>query len=511
MPAAPSSSALDPRLPVVIGAGQLSNRVDRGADPLDPVGLVAEAARLAAADSGADGVLAAIDSIRIVSILSWRYRNPGAMVADRLGVTLPDRPGASVYSAVGGNMPQSLVNAAALDIAAGRADLVLIGGGEAWRTRTKARATGGMPEWPSEPEAMAGAESFGKDLPLMSEHEMARGVFMPVQMDPIFENAWRAANGWSLEEHRRRLGELWSSFSQVAAQNPHAWIQEAYTPDEITTAGPTNRMVGWPYAKLLNSNNAVEQGAALLVCSVEKARSLGVPTDRWVFLHAGTDGSDTQFVSNRLDLHSSPAIRLAGRKAMELAGVTPDELAHVDLYSCFPVAVQVAAHELGLGSGIDGDRPLTVTGGLSFAGGPWNNYVSHGIATMVGRLRASDSGEGATGLCTANGGFLTKHAFGVYSTRPPSAAFQHADLQTEIDALGHIEASDDWEGPVTIEGYTVMHDRDGEPETGLVAARLPDGRRAWGKTLEPSALEAMCRDEVVGRAAKLDAEGTIAL
>lgn len=514
MPDAASSNRLDPRLPVLIGAGQVSQRVDRGAPVLEPVDLMVEASRRAADDSGGTNVLGAVDSVRVASILSWRYRNPGALVADRIGATLPDRPGASMYSTVGGNQPQSMVNAAALDIAAGRADLVLIGGGEAWRTRSSTRKHGEVPPWTSESDDTPAAEVFGKELQMSSEHERARGLLMPVQLYPMFENAWRAANGWSIDEHRRRLGALWSRFSEVAASNPHAWIQQRYTAEELVTPGPDNRMVGWPYPKFLNSNNAVEQGAAVLVCSVDKARSLGVPTDRWVFLHAGTDGSDTLHVSNRLDLHSSPAMRLAGRRALELAGIDADVPAHLDLYSCFPVAVQIAAHEIGLGSGVGSDRPLTVTGGLSFAGGPWNNYVTHAIATMAQRLRESDPGDGSDdgvfGLCTANGGFLTKHAFGVYGTRPPANGFRYENVQAEVDALGELDAAESWSGKATVEAYTVMHDRDGRPETGFIAARIPDGRRTWGRTTEAAVLDAMLVEEFVGHPVALEADGTAA-
>ena len=237
------------------------------------------------------------------------------------------------------------------------------------------------------------------------------------------------------------------------------------------TPSPDNRMIGFPYPKRLNSNNAVEQGAAVLLCSVEAAERLGIPRDRWVFPHAGTDGHDTEHVSTRADLRSSPAIRVAGRRVLDLAGVGVDDIAHVDLYSCFPSAVQVAAAELGLGI----DRDLTVTGGLSFAGGPWNNYVTHSIATMLGVLRED---PGAVGLVSANGGFITKHAFGVYSTEPPAGGFRWEEPQAEIDAsfTPTPVASPDHEGPVTVEGYTVMHDRDGSPELGIAAVRT-DRRR----------------------------------
>ena len=192
----------------------------------------------------------------------------------------------------------------------------------------------------------------------------------------------------------------------MAAANPHAWIQEPYAPEAIREPSSDNRMVGFPYTKLMNSNNHVEQGAALVLCSVERAEALGISADRCVPL-AGTDAQDQELVTHRQDLHRSPAIRLSGEALFEMTGTGPDDLAHVDLYSCFPSAVQVAADELGLRL----DRDLTVTGGMSFAGGPWNDYVTHSIATMASKLREDPA---AVGLCTANGGFLAKHSLGLY-------------------------------------------------------------------------------------------------
>ena len=304
---------------------------------------------------------------------------------------------------------------------------------------------------------------------------------------------------------RDRTAGLWARFSEVAATNPNAWIQRAYTAAEISTVTPDNRMIGFPYTKLENSNNMVEQGAGLILCSVERAEALGIDRDRWVFLHAGADASDHWFISNRDDLHSSPAIRTAGRAALDLAGTTAADLDHVDLYSCFPSAVQVAARELGLGI----ERQLTVTGGMSFAGGPWNNYAMHGIATMSDVLRGD---PGSTGLCTANGGYLTKHAFGVYSTEPPAAgAYRWRSTQDEVDALPSRELDAEPSGVVEIETYTVMHDRAGQPETGYAAVRMPDGRRGWGTTTDPDLMKAMTTEEFVGRAASIVPDGTLSV
>src|SRR5690606_19352768 len=239
----------------------------------------------------------------------------------------------------------------------------------------------------------------------------------------------------------------------------------AYAPADLRDPSPANRMVGLPYTKRMNANNAVEPAAAFVVTSVGRARDLGISSDRWVFPWTGTDAHDHWFVSERADLAEAPAIRIAGRRALDLAGVGVDDLAHVDVYSCFPSAVQIAAAEIGLAA----DRPLTVTGGLSFAGGPWNNHVSHSIATMVDRLR---SDAGSTGLVTANGGFLTKHAFGIYSTTPPPRAFGHADVQDEVDALPSRDIAETVDADVTVETSTVMHDRDGAPESAVIATLL---------------------------------------
>ena len=206
-------------------------------------------------------------------------------------------------------------------------------------------------------------------------------------------------------------------------------------------------------------------------------------------------------MSNRDNLYSSPAIRIAGARCLELAEVEVDDLDHVDLYSCFPSAVQVAAAELGLGK----DRPLTVTGGLTFGGGPLNNYVTHAIARMVEVLRAS---PGEIGLVTSNGGFITKHAFGVYSTEPPPRRFRHAAPQAEIDDTPSREVAVDFAGDVGVESYTVMYGPDG-PTVGLAACRLDDGRRSWGNTDDPDVLAAMVSEEFCGRRAHLAASGAL--
>jgi acetyl-CoA C-acetyltransferase len=493
--------SLDPRTPVLVGAGQFNNRVDQGATPVEPVELIAEAARRAATDTGGDAgsVLAAVGSVRVVALLSWRYQDPGRLVAGLVGAKDAHH---TVYTTMGGQTPQALVSRTCQDIAAGRADVVLVGGAEAWRTRMAFRANGERPAWTVQGEDETPTETYGADFAMTHPLETARGVVAPVQVYPVFECALRATGGSSQEAWTGHLGRLWSRFSEVAASNPNAWIQQAYSPADVVRVSADNRMIGFPYPKRLNSNNAVEQGAALLLCSAEAAERLGVPRERWVFPLAGADGADTAAVSARVDLRSSPAIRVAGRRAMALAGVGPDEIAHVDLYSCFPSAVQIAANELELGL----ERDLTVTGGLCFAGGPWNNYVTHSIAAMSGVLREH---PGDVGLVSANGGFVTKHAFGLYSTEPPAGGFRWENMQAEIDkSITPTPIADAaYKGPGTVEAYTVMHGRDGEPETGICAILTSEGARTWATSEEAEVLRQMEREEFVGVAASVEADG----
>lgn len=484
---------LDPRTPVIVGVGQINERAD-SAD-LEPVDLMAMAAREAVDPR----VLADVDAIRVVNLLSWRYRDPGLLLGQRIGASNPS----TYYTGVGGNTPQSLVNQACLDIQAGRADTVLLAGAETWRARKRLKANGIRPDWTKQDDSVAVPPGAEDEVPMSGPAEDRIGLLLPSHVYPLFEQALRIANGESSDAHRKRIGELWARFSAVAADNPHAWSREAVPAEQIWQPSPDNRMISWPYPKLMNSNNMVNQGAVVILCSVEKATALQIPQDRWVFPYAGTDSHDTYSIAERHELHRSPAIRIGGRRALELAGIGADELDHVDVYSCFPSAVQVAAAELGLPLD-DPQRPLTVTGGLTFAGGPWNNYVMHSIATMTELLRANPQ---ARGLITANGGFLTKHSFGVYSATPPPAAFRWEDVQPEVDREPIRTSLPQWQGEGVVESWTTPFGRDGQPEKAFLTVRTPDDARALAVIEDAHDAAVTVRDDIAGAAVVVNAEG----
>jgi len=487
---------------VIIGVGQY---VDRDADSdHEPTALMLEAVRAAALDTGAADVLGATQLIAVVPVVSWRYRDPGAVLAEALGITA-----STWYPTVGGNTPQMLVNRLACAIAQGEVDLGIVTGGEAYRTRITARKAGDTLDWTKQDEGVAPDWSDGGPMSIGHPAELARGIVLPTQAYPLFENAIWHASGRTKADHLALVGEMWAGFSRVAAANPNAWRHDSFTAAEITTPTPDNRLVGSPYTKRMVSNPDVNMATGMIMCSIERARALGVTSDRWVFPHSGTDGHDF-LMSERPDFTSSPAIAVAGNRALELAGVSIDDVAHLDLYSCFPSAVQIAAKELAVPINqplpIDQPlaRPLTVYGGLGFAGGPWNNPVGHALATMVEVLR---NDPGSVALVTANGGNVEKHAFGVYSTDPLPGGFRHEEPQGEIDGLGRVSVLESYEGPARIEAWTVMHERDGSPVRAHAACRTPSGERVWGVTSDGDHMTRAIDEDLVGVGAIIGTDG----
>jgi acetyl-CoA C-acetyltransferase len=450
---------------------------------------MAEALRRAATDSGAPGILDAAQSLRVVALLSRRYGDPAALVASALGL-------ADVQTALttdGGNSPSSLLGQTAKAIADDDLDVALLCGGEAWATRTAARRAGEELDWRTQPDGVEPDLVLGSPLDMWSELEASLELRQPIEVYPLFEQALRARLGRSDAEHRARLGELWSRFSQVAATNPDAWDRSVRMPDEIVFPSSGNRMVSWPYTKLLCSDEQVDQGAGVILCSAAAARRLGVPEDRWVFPVATAEAKDT-YVTERWDLSRSPMVRAAGRLLWSLAGVGPDDVGLVDLYSCFPSAVEVQAEELGFTL----DRPLTVTGGMRFFGGPWNDYPMHAFVTMAQRLRE----QGGLGLVTGNGGYLTKQATTLLSASPPEGGFRWGSAQAEVDALPRRVATDTGDG--VVETFTVSHDRNG-PVRGIVLALLPDDRRAVGLVTRPDEVADLLSTDPIGQPVSIEA------
>ena len=485
----------DKRTPILVGVGQIVQRTDDIHETKEPIELMDAALRLAAQDCGIEAIVNELGSIRVIKGV-WPYRDPGAFLASAFelngietGITI-----------MGGNGVQTTVSLSCSDIQSGKFDAIAIVGGECGRTQAKAQQAGirdlgwqdipGRPSWEIPTEALA-----------RHELENARGLGGASQMYAIIENALRFENQRTINEHNVHVSELWSRFNDVAQNNPNAWIQRDVSAAEIRETGPQNRPIAFPYPKLMNANNRVDMGAALLLCSQKTARRLGIPQEKWVYPWCATDGLDTKNVSSRAHLTEAPGLRRTAERVLELAELDSGQLDYVDLYSCFPSAVQVAAKEIGLPI----DSQLTVTGGLTFGGGPLNDYVTHAIARMVEVLRENPDTKG---LITANGGILSKHAHCVYSTAPPPKPFCHENVQATVDTSQDRQVEPNPKGPVVVDGYTVVFDRD--HAVRLAASALTqDGKRTWGYSNDPDLMQSAQSEEFCGSSIRLNDAGQI--
>jgi len=476
---------LDPRTPILVGCGDVTDLTTPVAAGRSPYDLVADATRRALVDTGAAGALGpAIDTIamlRSFADTSHRFAsdigtssNPPLSIARRIGL----RASRHLYTWNGGNMPQYLVNLFCEQIAHGEMQAALICGGEALRTQHGVQRAGLPVFWAEDPGGAP--ELIGDPRRGWSDHEDLHRLRAAITFYPLFENGIRGARRATIEQHLHSMGTLMAHFAAVAAANPLATRRDGMSAQRLATVDADNRWIGFPYPRYMNANAFIDQAAALVMTSVGLAQQLGIARDRWVFLHGCADGNDHWFVSERADFHSSPAIRAVAHQALAMAGKTLDNIALFDLYSCFASAVEVACAEIGLAE--DDARGLTVTGGLPFFGGPGNNYVTHAVCQMMRRLRAA---PGEFGVVSANGNYLTKHSWGVYSTAATSGPWQREDpahLQAELDGHPKAPFTPTPSGRATTETYTVMHDRDGPAYSVLFGRLLATGERFIANT-----------------------------
>ncbi len=481
--------SIDPRAPVIVGAGQLNDR-DHGAEPID---LMTRCVEVALDDTAAAASLrGALDAVRVVWGV-WPYRDPGRLVADRIGA-----PAArTTLTTVGGNQVYDLLIDTAERIRLGDLDAAVICGAETLRTRRSDRARGIRTEYLPESEAAEPDELFGGDRPLNTDAEREIGVETVARFYAMAETALRHRLGEGIEEHRLRIARLWSSASRVAAANPRAWLRDPVSADAIATESELNRPVASPYSKLMTSNLNVDQGGAVIVCSAAAADAAGVPRDRWVFPWSGASAADHWYPTNRWAFDESPAMRCSGRGALELAGVCVDDCELIDLYSCFPVAVQVAQQELGVDSG----RPFTITGGLTFAAGPLNCYCILPLTRAVELLRISPEQRG---LLTGNGGSFTKHSTVVLSGVPNAEGFRSAVPQADVDTLPSRPTPTEAVSDATLETYTVTFDRDMQPGRAILACLDTGGGRHWATTSDPDTMATLLAEDCCERAVSLD-------
>jgi acetyl-CoA C-acetyltransferase len=459
-------TATEDTTPVIIGVGHVTHRARDLEGTLEPAQLLGRAVVEAATDARMGATGPRIDTIEVLNLLSWQYGDPVGAVAREAGL---DGVGGR-YSPIGGDQPTLLLDAAARRITAGESDVTVVVGGEALRSRRMWQRAGRPAPWTPRAEPPTPWDpTSGIGLGAL-EH----GLSAPVNIYPLVETARRASTGVGFAADQARSARLWAGLSVVAAGTPGAWSTEAVGAEEIGRPGPDNRWIAHPYLKMMCAQPNVDQAAAVIVASVTTARRLGIPEQDWVWPWLGVGARDTVEVLERPTYaRSEPMARVLG-DALEGAGLGAADVDLWELYSCFPIVPKLALDMLGIGD----DRPISVAGGLTFYGGPFNAYMACAAVNMVRRMRA---GEGGTGLLYGNGEYVTKHHALVLGRRPgPFATYpadERAPRQAELDRRPAPDLVAAPTGPATVETSTVVYDRDGAPERGIVIGRLGDGRR----------------------------------
>jgi len=436
--------------PVIIGVGTISQRQPDVSQAAEASQLMIQAAEAAARDAGTTDALSQLDMICAMSCLSTGYLNPAKLVAEAVG-----SPEAHTLRADPGILQQEIFSRVGSAIQKGEMEIALVVGGEAsYRkqqagfagieaTNTDDRTEANEPDTALSPSI----QSFIHPL------ELEAGLASAISQYSMLENAYRHHHQQTKAEQAQETAELWARFSQVAVGNPDAWNQQPVSAHDIATPSSKNRMIAFPYTKNHCSQMNVDQAAAVLFCSAGKARSLGIAPDRWIFPHAGIISNHIVTVLPRAEHHASPGFRCAGQRLTELCGVSPQDVGLIDLYSCFPVAVKIQANELGLPL----DRQLTVTGGMTFAGGPFNSYVLNSLCKMVEQLRQQPE---ALGLVNTISGMVTKQGLGLLAAEPPEGQAYFEEVTSQVSQLNSpLETDDTAHGKATAVTYTVLHER----------------------------------------------------
>lgn len=460
----------DPRQPVLVGIGTCMQREDDFAQAMEPMDLMLQAVRRAGEDAGVAHVLRGVQHIAVPKG-RWRYRNPAGEIARAVGADA-----ATTVLANLGVLQQTLIGEACQRIATGEIDSALVVGADAGYRILRARQAGQRASERQQddfPDVTLDAEEE-----LLHPAEMRAGIKMPVALYAILESAWRAKKGLSLDAHQRQLNDMAQAFSRVAAANPHAWRRKQLSPGDLQISPDRNPMQAFPYTRLHCTSWNVDQAGALLLCSTGKARALDIAPSQWVYALASTESNHMVAVSARDDLTRCPGAQLAGQSALAAGGLDASALDLVELYSCFPIAVESFAQELGLSTA----RDLTVTGGMPLAGGPFNNYVLQATCRMAELIR---NGSGRNGIVSSVSGVLTKQGFGLWGSQAGSQPFALDDVTAQTASQTQTrQVADAFDGNARVAGYTVLHDK-GQAARVLVLADTDTGCRALASSDDP--------------------------
>ena len=484
-----SWQALDPRTPVVVGVGVASQHFDEPGAGIEALELMIAAAETAGNDTGTPAVLREVGRVAVAHG-SWAYADPGRVIAERIGAS-----SAQSVLVQTGIPQQTLINDAHAAIRDGSLDAALVVGGEAARRAAIARRAG-----------VTVVDSTQDTTPdvfqvptgeIITRIEIEGGIASAMMPFALIDSALRHAEGLTLDEHRDEIARLWAGFNTVAGQFAHAAFPEPRDAAFIREPSEANRPYAFPYNKWHCAQMNVDQAAAILVCSLDAAIRLGVEPEKIVFPLVALESSFMLPLSKRRDIHRWPGMEVLGQAAAAHLGHALAEIELVEIYSCFPAAVRVQQRALGLPL----DGVPTITGGESFAGGPWNNFVLQTTAAMIERLRMQ---RNAKGLVSTVSGLLNKPGLAVYGAEPGDAPLLLDDLAgTAERATEAVEPIAGYVGPARVAACTVSYETM-DPAKCTVIADTPDAKRCVATADDPVLARRATHEEMIGTTVTID-------
>ena len=489
---------LAPTTPVVVGIGFRQDKHDDPTETPEAYRLMVDAARAAADDAGAPALLARIESISATQGL-WLYPNPGKLIGEALGC-----PNARSIVAGLGVLQLQPFNDLCRAIAAGEQDVGLVVGGEAKFRSLRGTITGTPVADTEQDDSVQPDVRHTSPDPVCADLETERGLLGPIALFAVMESALRHREGLSVDAHRDALARLYSDFSRVAASNPHAWSRDVVAPEAIRDPTAKNAMQAFPYTARHCSQWNVNLAVAILVCSARTADAMGVPHAKRIFPVAAAESKHVVVLAQQRRLESHPGTVIAGKRALALAGATIDDVTAVELYSCFPAAARSFALDLDIPKG----RAITVTGGMPFAGGPFNHFSLEGLARMVEVVREGTDAGRRLGLVSNLSGIFGKQAIVLLSNEPNPHGYGYDDVTDAVAAQDvPVPLNGDYAGPATIVGYTVVFQR-GAVSHGVAICDTPAGERTVARTDDGALLDEMMRHELCGRVVEIEKDGT---
>jgi acetyl-CoA C-acetyltransferase len=332
-----------------------------------------------------------------------------------------------------------------------------------------------------------------KDDLYVPEEIEALGM-MAVGYYAIMESALRYKNKRTIKEHETYLGDMYARFSQIAAKNPHAWNQKVFTSDEIQHPSIKNQRIAYPYNKLHNSSWNVNQASALIITSEEVADKLNIPNSQRVYPLISSETNHMIGVIQRPAITDPAGLQLAANFLLEKAAENNITPSLYELYSCFPLAVQLFSESLQVPENVE----KTITGGMPFAGGPLNNYMLHATAQMLMKIREQTT---EVGLITGVSGMMTKQALAIWA-KDPLMNFISKDVSKDAAALEvPVPMSDLIKGEAMVIGCTTMYEKL-NPIKAVFYAEDSQGHRLVLTSNEEKIIKQVEEKECVGKKIK---------